>query len=384
MEQGLSYMKIGIDARTITLPEIRGMASYLLSIVGNWPVPDDQLVLFTEQPPRPEVFCGSPPVRLIWRQIKGPRGNRFNVWDWYALPIAVRKYSDLDLFWSPANRAFPLGGTPQLVTIHDTLLQEKVCFSDPFEHFYFRSITPFFLRKFANQVITVSQFSAGRIRQVLSYPEKQIAVIYNGASLPKQRYDSPEEARRFLADQGIVKKRFIYSLGAESPWKNTQGILNAFRYVLKVRPESFLVLSGIQDRARDRYERLCRETGLEKAVIVLGFISNPLRDALYQGADVFIYPSLFEGFGLPPLEAMAMGAPVVASNAASIPEVTGQAAIMVDASEETLLAESILKMLSSDEMRQKYIQLGLANIQRFDWYVSARHHRRLMQKVAET
>lgn len=377
-------MIIGIDARSITLPEIRGPASYLLSLLEHWPVADDRFILFTENPPRHDVFSGTPPVQLTWQEVSAPRGSRVNIWDWYALPNAVRKYSDMDLFWSPTNRAFPLRGMRQIVTVHDTLLQEKVTFSDPMERFYLCSITPFLLRKFVEQVITVSHFSAGRIHQVLGYSENQIAVIYNGASLPKQRYESPDEARRFLADQGIVKKRFIYSLGAESAWKNTKGILNAFRHVLKERPDSFLVVSGIQNRVRDRYERICRETEIEKAVTLLGFIANPVRDALYQGAEVFVYPSLFEGFGLPPLEAMAMGTPVVSSSAASIPEVTGQAAIMVDAANERALAGGILQMLASEEVRDQYRQRGQANIQRFDWYTSALHHRHLMQKVAKS
>lgn len=371
-------LRIGIDARTLTLPEIRGMASYLLDVLDSWPEPGDRFVLFTENPSRPDRLGGSPAVE--WRRVVAPPGNRVQIWDMYALPRAIRR-ERLDLFWSPANRAFPVPGIPQVVTVHDTLLQEKVAFSDPVEGFFFRKWTPFLLRRFADRIVTVSRFSADRISRVMRFPESRIRVIHNGAALPERPFPSTMAARRFLAEYGVPNRDFIYALGAESTWKNTLGLLEAFRIVLRNAPDAFLVVSGIQGRAMERFRTRCREWGIEHAVRLTGFLPRDVRDALYQGAELFVYASLFEGFGLPPLEAMAMGTPVVASDAASIPEVVGRAALLVDASDAEALAGAILTMLRDEETRRVFEERGNLHVHRFPWDRSAREHRRLMEAV---
>jgi glycosyltransferase involved in cell wall biosynthesis len=283
-------MRIGVDARTLTLPEIRGMAAYVLDLLKVWPNSEDRFLLFAENPPRSEALdC---PAAVSWRRVPSPRGSRFQVWDWCALPRAVRRERP-DLLWSPANRAFPVPGIPQVVTVHDTLLQEKVAFADPVEGAYFRRITPLFLRGFADGIVTVSHFSAERIARVMGYPEQRIRVIHNGISPPDRPFESRKAALRFLAERGIVDRDFIYALGAESPWKNTRGLLAAFREVSRRTPDAFLVVGGIQARAFDEFQGHCRALGIDGSVKLTGFVSREIRDALYRAARLFVYPSLF-------------------------------------------------------------------------------------------
>lgn len=375
-------MRIGIDSRILTHPEMRGMASYLMCLLKAWPDSRDIFVLFSEQmqdQSRQRDLNIVNPVE--WVEVKSPRGTRLHIWDWWALPRALAKNNrQLDVFWSPANLVFPLGNLSQVVTIHDTLLQEKVVFTDIFDRLYYRHLIPFFTKRFSTRVITVSHFSAHRIHKVFNYPKKKICTIHNGTT-PRPGAMAKEAVQKELNRLGVSECPYIYSLGAESPWKNTLGLLKAFDRVQKKYPNLNLVISGIQDRYEATLRAECRGLGLSlRGVTLLGYVDSKVRDCLYTGASLFVYPSLFEGFGLPVLEAMSMGTPVVASNVASIPEVTGGGAVLVDASDPQQLADAIGHVLEQPELQKRLVLKGKKNINRFDWAVSASYHRRIMKK----
>jgi len=374
-------MRIGIDARILSLPELRGMAAYLMEILKAWPEQKDSFVLFTEQVPAHVDFTLENNVQ--WQAIPSPRGNRIHIWDWWALPRFLKHNPAMvDLFWSPANLTFPLKGLAQVVTLHDTLLQEKVKFKDPIDRTYYRYGVPAMTKYYAHGVITVSRFSANRIKKIFHYPGTKIHVIPNGASLFHEPVNQ-EKTNQILARSGITPFSYVYALGAESPWKNTLGILKAFARIHTYIPGISLVLSGVQERFMDRVRSECQTLGLNRddAVILLGYVDDMTRDSLYAGAVLFVYPSLFEGFGLPPLEAMSLGAPVVASHAASIPEVVGQAALLVDASDPESLGNAILRVFRDKELRTDLITRGRRHITRFQWATAARRHRQIMAEM---
>ena len=371
-------MRIGIDARILSLSELRGMAAYLMEILKAWPEPKDSFVLFTEQMPIHGRFALKNAVK--WQEIPSPRGSRIHIWDWWALPRFLKQHPAMvDIFWSPANLVFPLNHLPQVVTIHDTLLQERVNFKDPIDRAYYRYWVPGITRCCAHGVITVSRFSAGRIKKKFHYPGTKIHVIPNGASLVHSSVNR-EKTGKVLARLGITPFSYVYALGAESPWKNTLGVLRAFAQVRTFLPEIVLVLSGVQERFMDQVHSECKSLGLDRedAVILLGYVDDMTRDSLYAGAALFVYPSLFEGFGLPPLEAMALGTPVVASNAASIPEVVGRAALLVDAFDPKGLADAMVRVLRDKKLRTDLITKGRQHINRFKWKVAAVRHRHIM------
>ncbi len=374
-------MRIGIDARILTLPELRGMAAYLMEILKAWPEQKDSFVFFVEDAPVHESFALKNPVQ--WQVIPSPRGSRIHIWDWWALPRFLKQHpSMVDMFWSPANLTFPLNHLPQVVTIHDTLLQERVKFKDPIDRVYHQYWVPGITRYCAHGVITVSSFSAGRIKEIFHYPGTKIHVIPNGARLihaPANR----ETTDSILACLGILPFSYVYALGAESPWKNTLGVLRAFARIHRCMPGISLVVSGVQERFMNRLQSECKQLGLDgdKAVVLMGYVDDMTRDSLYSGAILFVYPSLFEGFGLPPLEAMSQGTPVVASHAASIPEVVGQAALLVDASNPEALADAMVQVLQNKELRLDLMARGRRHIKCFQWETAARRHRQIMAEM---
>jgi len=367
-------MRIGVDARVFSLPELRGIGSYLTELLAAWPVASDTFVLMSPGP-IPGVRLQSP-ASLETVVVPHPRGYRFRVWDWWSLPRAVGRIR-ADLLWSPANQAVPLAGLPQVVTIHDTLLQERVLHDALLDRLFHGSVSPFWVRRYATRVITVSRFSLDRIQTVYSLASGVGRVIYNGATLAPRPFQDKSLARMHLREKGLVPGPFVLALGAESSWKNTEGAIRAFALVAREVPDVAFVLAGVQDGARERFDALRRELGLGQRLRILAFVDQEDRDALYQGAEVFVYPSLFEGFGLPPLEAMALGTPVVASRAASIPEVVGQAGLLVDATDPAELSRGVLRVLQSTELAQTLVAAGLENIRRFRWSDAAEAHREL-------
>jgi len=374
-------MRIAVDARVLALPEIRGIGAYLMEILAAWPEAEDEFILAFDDGNLPDSLKS--PARLTPARIPSPRGSRFHVWDMWALPrfMADRRADRLaDVFWSPANAAFPVKSVPQVVTIHDTLLQELVPFKG-FDRLYFRSVQPALARRFAGQILTVSDHAAGRVRDVFGLPAERINRIPNGATLPRRSFRDERALEELLRDALGVSCPYVYVLGAQSRWKNTAAALEAFALAARRHPDLRLVVSGLQEGVGVEMKNLALQLGIKDSVKLFGFISREMRDALYQGAEIFLYPSLFEGFGLPPLEAMALGTPVVASNAASIPEVVGDAALLVDARSPEKMAEAISRLADDKELRARMVRLGEERIRRFRWKDSAAAHREQFLRV---
>jgi len=367
-------MRIAVDARVLALAELRGIGSYVSEILAAWPDPDDVFLLFAPRPIPHEGLTGR--ARFSSVIVSEPRGSRVRVYDWFSLPRAMRTAGP-DLIWSPANQAVPLAGVPQAVAIHDTLLQERVRHETLLDKLFHCALSPAFVRRYASRVICVSGFAAGRVSRIFNVEASRIRVIANGARLPARPFASRREAREYLAAKGLVDRPYALALGAGSPWKNSEGALRAFAKVSQAAPDIHFVLAGVQPEAKERLYALRDALGLADRLRIHGFVDRRSLEALYQGARVFVYPSLFEGFGLPPLEAMALSTPVAASNAASIPEVTGPAAELADASNPDALAAAILAILGDKARARELVLAGRRNIERFSWERSASAHRRL-------
>ena len=370
-------MRIAVDAKVLSLPELRGIGSSVCELLAAWPEPGDTFVLVSPAP-IPAARLDSP-AALEFLVVPEPRGSRFRVWEWWSLPRAVRRLRP-DMVWSPANRAVPVAGLAQATAVHDTLLQERVRPEGATDRLFHQVLYPYWTRRHARRIITVSRFSGQRVQAVFGCDPARLRVIPNGATVPPRPFANRDQARAHLRERGLADRPYVLALGAESPWKNTGGALRAFAALSREDAQVDFVLAGIQERSRERFESMGRELGLDGRLRLPGFVDRLDRDALYQGAEVFVYPSLFEGFGLPPLEAMALETPVVASGAASIPEVVGDAALVVDAGDPQALARAILAVLRSPELRDRLVAAGLDNIKRFTWAKSAAAHREVFQE----
>lgn len=372
-------MRIGVDARVLTQPELRGIANYLIELLNAWPDGNDEFILFYESG---DIHASvQSPARITGVMVPEPPGTRFKVWHWLAMPNKLKKFS-LDLFWSPANIPIPFINCKQILTIHDTLLQEKFRTHKLFDNIFYRILVPFCTRRFVHHVITVSHFSMERIHNIFNYDLNSIAVIHNGFPSAKISSQDRHEARANLEAMGIAAKRFAYALGASSSWKNTELLIRSFCIVAQTSSDLSLIVSGIQHSVMDKFSRLVDHLDIGSKVILLGFVDTYLRNTLYQAAELFVYPSLFEGFGFPPLEAMSAGCPVIASDRASIPEIVGDAALLVDCTSERDLANAILQVSNNMALQQRLIELGHANTLRFGWQQCTQAHRSIFEKIS--
>ena len=237
------------------------------------------------------------------------------------------------------------------------------------------------------RIITVSEHAKREIMACYAIPADKIAVTYEAAGEQYRPITDPAALQTVRTKYGIPNGPFILALGNLQPRKNIRRLVEAFARVVNSEQttvkngQSFqnadhcslptvhcsLVIAGKAQWRESEIFQAVRDRGLEDAVILPGYVDDADLPALYSAATVFVYPSLYEGFGLPPLEAMACGTPVISSNAASLPEVVSDAALSIDPTDIDALAQALVEVLSSPERHEDLRQRGLRRVAQFSW-----------------
>lgn len=283
------------------------------------------------------------------------RGAAGHLWEQCVLPSQVGGA----LLWSPANTG-PLRVRNQVVTLHDlAVLDHPEWFRPAFARWY-AWLLPRLARR-VKRIITVSQFCAARLVDRLGVPEEAIVVIPNGvdARFRPQPRETVQSVRRALG----LPERYVLYVGSLEPRKNLPVLLEAWRQVHAQLDDLWLVIAGGTYRS-------FREPGLRELpprTRLIGHVGDENLPGLYCGALCFVYPSLYEGFGLPVLEAMACGVPVIASDIPALREVTGNAGFLVPTDDVDAWARELTTVATSPFLRQQHVQRGLARAQAFSW-----------------
>jgi glycosyltransferase involved in cell wall biosynthesis len=273
------------------------------------------------------------------------------------------------------------------VTIHDLILTHfptlrattRSRFSYYFKDLSYRLVIFSALRR-ARRVITVSQFTKADIVQKFQVPPERIAVTYEGvANLAKGR-DSLFVAKldsQEVLSQYHIPDRFLLYVGNAYPHKNLETLLRVFSRLRAERPELHLVLVGKIDYFYERIRlaaaalNLWQKENRNSAVIFPGYVPDAQLEIFYGAARVYVFPSLYEGFGLPPLEAMAKGCPVVSSDRASLPEILGDAALYIDPTSQTDMSAKIRSVLDDQALRSDLIARGREQAKKYSWWQCA-------------
>lgn len=281
-------------------------------------------------------------------------------------PFCPNWLKGFDLYHQPNYIPHVFGGKT-VVTVHDM------------SHRVFPQYHPWrrvaLLRAFegrlrqADRIITVSEYSRQEIMGMLKIPEEKIKFTYLGAGPQFQPLTLSEANELLLRYRYRLPARFLLYVGTIEPRKNLQRLLEAYYLYQREEPDSGLklVLAGGKGWLYKNIFTRVKELGLAQEVIFAGYVNNEDLPYLYNMAEAFIYPSLYEGFGLPPLEAMSCGTPVISSNVASIPEVVGQAGLLVDPYQAGELAQAIYKLAGSVSLREEMSRLGLEQARKFSW-----------------
>jgi len=274
------------------------------------------------------------------------------------------------------RRAAPFG---RVLTLHDV-----IPFVYPETHarltnLLFRRSIPRSLR-FVDRIITDSEWSRQDIVRFLQFPPERVNAIPIGVA-PHFAPASKESYARVRERYGLPD-RYILTVGSLNPRKNLETLFTAYHQLRQRGLSCQLVVTGPTAwKSTGIFQRL-RTLGLERDVLLTGFVADADLPALYSGASVFAFPSLYEGFGLPPLEAMACGTPVVTSNRSSLPEVVGDAGLLVDPLDADALASAIDRLLSDPDLSSGLIARGLARARRFTWERTIRAHYCVYREVS--
>lgn len=251
-----------------------------------------------------------------------------------------------------------------VITIHDLI---PFFYKDmhPVSRAYYRFCSN--ICKKADKIITVSEYSKKDISKVLKIPKEKIEVIYNGI-----------DHKRFYAKKAPKNKRFrIGFIGGLTKQKNVIALIKAFKELNDKDCELFIGGKGKE------YDNLVNfvENNEIKNVNFLGYISDSKLPDFYRNLDVFIYPSLYEGFGLPPLEAMACGCPVICSNKYSLPEIIGDAGILVNPNDVRKILSSIKKVKNNKKIRENMKKKGIRQAKKFSWEKNAKETLEIYKKI---
>jgi len=288
------------------------------------------------------------------------------------------------LFWIPRGL-----GCPYVITVHD-LLEHMYSSRDASSlrrnlHFY---LTRRVLRR-AARVIAVSQFTKNEIEKLLAIPDDRIEVVYNAIDERFLHGHATEADRELIAQRYLVNYPFILYAGAIRPHKNVVRIIEAFSALKselqkqQVMPDLKLIIIGDDLSSHPRLRRTVVRSGVQNDVRFLGFVPIDVLRIFYDVAKVFVFPSLYEGFGLPPLEAMAHGTPVVTSNTSSLPEVAGNAGLLVNPENVFEIRRGLQRALLDPALRAQMKQRGYEQAQRFSWLSSVSRILEIYREVSD-
>lgn len=280
--------------------------------------------------------------RVLWQQIKFP----FLAWKLKA-----------DILWSPCNIGPVLPFKAHIATVFDgAIYNDKNWFDWKFK-LYYKAV--FAAYKYTTaRITTCSNFSKDEIVRHMGISPESVDVVYGAVS----------ENFRKVQDNKILSGRYVLSLGSRDPRKNVVSLIRAWGQIpVSVKRDCRLAIAGGKNKTFAE-----EDLGAEaKDVSFLGYVPDADLPGLYSNADCFIYPSFYEGFGLPPLEAMSCGCPVIVSRVASLPEVCGKSAIYIDPYSVVSIARGIQEVISDPQKRDKLALAGLETARKFTWEKSA-------------
>ena len=289
-------------------------------------------------------------IRIFWEQI--------------LFPVYLKKYH-IDLLFSPSV-AMPLfAKCKNVVCIHDLIpffIKKKY---SCLRSIYVKKITKASAKK-ADVVFTVSRNSQKEIIKKLNIASDKIKVTYNSINGFILKYD--HRAWKIFRENHKIIGKYLLFVGTIEPGKNLINLIKGFKLLIDGdNVQHKLVIAGKKGWLFKEIFQEVKKLGLESRVVFTGYVPNEVIGLLYMNADVFILPSLYEGFGIPALEAMALGTPVIVSNVSSLPEIVGNAGVLIDPSRSEEIANAIAKIIFDSDLKDELNRKGLVQAKKFSW-----------------
>lgn len=367
-------MRIALDARKI---RDFGIGTYIRNVVTELDRldHDTEYVLLC----KPDDVEGMPALGNNFRLVP-ERAALYSIGEQFRVPMALRR-EGIDLFHEPHYTLPPLTRCRSVVTIHDCIhLMFPQDLPNRLAYAYARG-SIWSATRHADRVMTVSESSKRDILHFVDVAPEKVSVIYN--AIDERFLRPPDEAEMDRVRQRWqLDHPFVLYVGNIKPHKNVERLIDAFgRARANGLDELRLVIAGDDISKYPALRQAIHRYRLDKQVRFLGFQPYGTLASIYRLARAFVFPSLYEGFGLPPLEAMACGTPVVTSNVSSLPEVAGGAALLVDPHDPDAIADGIRRVVTDEDLRAALIRKGAARARDFSWAQSVAAIHRIYREV---
>ena len=360
-------MRIGIEAQRIFRKNKHGMDYVVLEEIKELQKSDTRNEYFVfVAPGEDRCLQDSKNVHII------EIGNNFYpLWEQFSLPRAVNQLN-LDMLHCTSNTAPIRCKIPLILTLHDIIFLEprdksNKSFYQDMGWRYRRFVVPRILKK-CKRIITVSDFELNNIITKLQIPEEKMVMIYNGYN----QWFRPVEDTELIYQQYIEEPGYFFFLGNTDPKKNTERTLIAYSKYLELSDVKRKLLMADLDRGY--LEEIINRNdigNIRDHIVMPGYIKNADLPFIYNNAFAFLYTSLRESFGIPLLEAMACGTPVITSNTSSMPEIGGPEVIMVNPQNTQEITEKMLLLEKDEALYQKQKEMGIIRAQQFSWKYTA-------------
>lgn len=371
-------MRIGIEAQRIFRRDKHGMDFVILEVLRELQVIDLTNEYFVFVAPGEDV-CLESTERMHVITLRCPT---YPLWEQWALPRAARRYK-VDLLHCTSNTAPLFHAMPLVLTLHDIIFLEprqhssKSWYQEMGWH-YRRLVVPRILPH-CQRIITVSQFERERIVRALNLPAGKVTAIHNGYNTHFRSLQKRDSAtlRRYIPTDD-----FLFFLGNTDPKKNAERVLQAYALYLKEsvvkRP---LLIADLKEGYIDDLLQRSGITHIKSHLWFPGYIANTDLVTIYNACFAFLYPSLRESFGIPLLEAMACGTPVITSNLSALPEIAGKDAILVDPYRPEEIAAKLLLLETDRQFYRTQQDYGLKRVSHFTWRRTAEQYLELYRQM---
>jgi glycosyltransferase involved in cell wall biosynthesis len=372
--KGFGAMRIGIDARLVFYNRA-GIGQYILRLVealANLDPPDDEFVLLQSRKDKSSIIHSNGFTRKsLWT----PSHNRF---EQPALGFEVSRLK-LDLLHSPDFIPPFRRNCKSVITIHDLAFLLYPHFLTKESARYYGQIDRAWRK--TDHIIAVSEATKQDSIKMLGVPEKKISVIHEAAN-PIYRQLPTHEAQQRVEEEYKFGRNFILFVSTIEPRKNLPSLLQAYRHLRdKYKRDELLVLSGSKGWLWEEVYETVSQLNLENDVAFLGRVPSADLVYLYNAARLLVHPSFYEGFGLTPLEAMTCGTPIIVSNTAALPEVVGDAGLMINPHDIDGLTVAMWRVLTEEDLRQELSHKGLKRAAKFSWQKAARETLEVYHKL---
>ncbi|WP_346864265.1 glycosyltransferase family 1 protein [uncultured Draconibacterium sp.] len=375
-------MKIGIEGQRLYRKKKHGMDMVALELIKNLQLIDqtNEYVVFV----KPDEDNTCIPTASNFKIVE-LGGGPYPTWEQFALPKAA-KAEGCDILHCTSNTGPIRSSVPLITILHDIIYLESVSifkkagtWYQKIGNMYRRWVVPPVVKR-SKRVVTVSNFEKERIKNFMGLGDNLVA-IYNGVgehfkkitdqnvlAATKQKYNLPDN--------------FLFFLGNTDPKKNTPNVLKAFaEFNEKSAVKYKLVMLDYEENALQKILNDIGHSEIRKDIFLTGYVVNTDLPAIINQCKVFLYPSLRESFGIPILEGMACGVPVITSNTSSMPEIAGDAAFIVDPHKSDEIKLAIEKILEDDKLNEQLCEKGIERAKRFSWRIMAEQNLKLYQEV---